>query len=82
MQRPSRSTRSTTHPLEPTWRAAVCSSLLCAPQDFDAALVLLPSSVKAMLCKGQVLQELGKPAVSGSSNGLQSQPPCVFAPLA
>lgn len=33
-------------------------------QDFDAALALMPSSVKAMLCKGQVLLELGKASVS------------------
>jgi hypothetical protein len=33
-------------------------------QDYDAALALMPSNVNALLRKGQVLQALGKPAVS------------------
>lgn len=40
--------------------------LLFCLQDFDAALALNPSSIKALLHKGQVLQALGKASVSGA----------------
>lgn len=33
-------------------------------QDYDAALALMPSNITALLRKGQVLQSLGKHAVS------------------
>jgi hypothetical protein len=33
-------------------------------QDYDAVLALMPSNVNALLRKGQVLQSLGKHAVS------------------
>lgn len=35
-------------------------------QDYDAALALVPSNITALLRKGQVLQSLGKNAVSSS----------------
>lgn len=33
-------------------------------QDYDAVLALMPSNVNALLRKGQVLQSMGKQAVS------------------